>query len=412
MVTKETLLECAAAFNRISHEAFVMLRTLNEAFDKMDEDFKRRAQNLNVIDFTSFVPTAERASANVALKPNKNLAFYSSKQKNVMENKTEMPKIKNISFYKRKNGYYRAVITFKGKRKDITGKDRNDVIERAKGILEDMGGANYDFSTNFVEFSKFWFENVKKPFISSTYYYSLVNRFNALIAPVFKGKRIKQIKAVDLQVFFNKLCKSSTRNAEDAKIMLNQIFEYAVENELIKVNPMRAVIVLKHERQNGSAFSREEISEFKAKLAEVPDCKIPFLVALYTGIRPTEIPTVQVDLEKGAISVLNAKKKQYQKKDRREIPIAPQLRVYSEEIAAFNFAALRVQIMERRFKSIMPDFELRELRHTFQTYARLTCTKEVVNLWTGHVLGSDMTDKVYNHIPWEEQKKQIETLNF
>lgn len=402
MVTKETLLECAAAFNRISNEAYVMLRSLNEAFDEMDEEFKRRAQNLNVIDFTSFADSQLNS---------KNSALSSSKNKNNKEN--IMPKVKHISIYHRTDGNYHAVISFKGVRKDVVGKNKNNVIERAKDILEDLGGTvtASGLTRNFNEFARMWLETVKRPFISAVYYDTLLNRFNVHVAPHFAGKRIPQIKPFDLQCFFNALCMQTTRAAEDVKVMFNQIFEYAVGNGIIKVNPMRAVTVLRHERQNGSALSPEEIETFKNHIGDYPDFKIPFIVTLYTGIRPSEAPSVQIDLEKGAISVLNAKKKQYQKKDRREIPIIPPLMPYCAEIAAYDFSKIAsVHFWRKYFKKILPNKEPRDLRHTLQTYARLTCTKEVVNLWTGHVLGSDMTDKVYNHIPWEEQKRQAATV--
>ena len=416
MVTKDTLLECFEAFQRISQEALLMLRGLNAAFNEMDEDFKRRAQKLNIVEFPALDqsdgPLRDRQppEADSQLnKKGKNSALCSRKTKKFKEN--IMPKIKHISIYRRRDGNYHAVISFKGVRKDVVGKNKEDVIDRAKDTLEDLGGS-VGLTRNFNEFVRMWFETVKRPFISAAYYETLLNRFNVHVAPHFAGKRINQIKPFDLQCFFNALCMQTTRAAEDVKIIFNQIFEYAVGNGLIKVNPMRAVIVLKHERQNGSALERDEIETFKSKLNEVADYKIPLLVVLYTGIRPTEVPSVQIDLQKGAISVLNAKKKQYQKKDRREIPIIPPLAPYSEEIAAYNFAAIKTVTLCKAFKRVAEKYSLRDLRHTFQTYARITCSKEMVNLWTGHTLGKDMTDKVYNHIPWEEQKKQAATVFF
>ena len=50
MNSKE-LEKCFEAFQRIAQEAMLMLRDLNAAFNEMDEDFKRRAQKLNIVEF-------------------------------------------------------------------------------------------------------------------------------------------------------------------------------------------------------------------------------------------------------------------------------------------------------------------------------------------------------------------------
>lgn len=326
-------------------------------------------------------------------------------KENIMPNK-----IKHISVYKRKNGYYHAVAYINGKRKDFCGKNKNAVTQRAKEALAYLCNDVSDIY-DFYEFSQLWLKNVKKPFIGEAYFRTIVNRLNTHIYPVFKQRLIKEISPLLLQKFFNELCQKSTRNAEDVKVILNQIFEYAVGNGITTTNPMRAVKVLKHERTNGKALTPEDLKYFKLHINDYPEYRIPFLVALYTGTRPSEIPSVVLNREKGCISVLNAKKKRFQKKTRREIPILPPLLPYVDEIAAYNFSSLKsLSFWEKKFKRILPDYEPKDLRHTFQTYTRLTCSKEMVNLWTGHSLGADMTDKVYNHIPWEEQKKQAATV--
>ena len=339
-----------------------------------------------------------------ALLPRNNPKGTDSKE-NIMPNK-----IKHISVYQRKNGYYHAVAYINGKRKDFCGKNKNAVTQRAKEALAYLCNDVSDIY-DFYEFSQLWLENVKKPFVTANYYETLEYRLNNHIYPLFKNKALKDIKPFTLQKFFNELCKKSTRSAEDVKVILNQIFEYAVGNGIIATNPMRAVKVLKHERTNGKALTPEDLKYFKLHINDYPEYRIPFLVALYTGTRPSEIPSVILNREKGCISVLNAKKKRFQKKTRREIPILPPLLPYVDEIAAYDFSSLKsLSFWEKKFKRILPNYEPKDLRHTFQTYTRLTCSKEMVNLWTGHSLGADMTDKVYNHIPWEEQKKQAATV--
>ena len=403
---------CLLAFERIFNETQTMISYLNGTFDELEAEQRERLLNFRVLQFPGNDGTdADGSAANVASQPNNPALFSKPKREPKTKEKT-MPKIKNISFYVRKNGYYHAVVCFKGVRKDLVGKNKAELVQRAKDMLEELGGY-VGLPRNFNEFARLWLETVKQPFISAAYYESLISRFNAHVAPQFVNKRLKQITPLDLQKYFNALCMVSTRVAEDVKVMLSQIFEYAVGNGLIKTNPMRAVQVIRHERENGKALSREDLEYFKAHVADAGHYKIPMLVTLYTGIRPSEVPTVQLDRERGVISVLNSMKKRYQKKTRREIPIVPPLRPYIDEIAVYDFAALKsLNFWRTHFKNLLPNYDPKDLRHTFQTYARLTCTKEMVNLWTGHSLGKDMTDKVYNHIPFEEQKRQAETVIF
>lgn len=52
------------------------------------------------------------------------------------------------------------------------------------------------------------------------------------------------------------------RLCETIKTLLNNIFDYAVNNEIISKNPVKAVYVPKHYRKTGQALSRQEEKEF------------------------------------------------------------------------------------------------------------------------------------------------------
>ena len=79
-------------------------------------------------------------------------------KENIMPNK-----IKHVSVYQRKNGYYHAVAYINGKRKDFCGKNKNAVTQRAKEALAYLCNDVSDIY-DFYEFSQLWLENDKKPF--------------------------------------------------------------------------------------------------------------------------------------------------------------------------------------------------------------------------------------------------------
>lgn len=87
----------------------------------------------------------------------------------------------------------------------------------------------------------------------------------------------------------------------------------------------------------------------------------------------------------------------------RKVPILNALYDIRADIERGEWRRVNLDELHKAYVDIMGEGRLNFLRHTFQTYCRLFASKEMVNLWTGHSLGADMTDKVYNHIPPEEQ---------
>ncbi len=322
-----------------------------------------------------------------------------------------MPKLKHIYIYKREK-YYIVRINYKGMKKSLTRKNKTSAIKDAKEYLEDfMNHSNPTSLSTLNNIATFYLENLKKPFVSQLYYNSIKKNYNKHVKEQLGNLRINSLNAITLQGYFEELTSYSTRIAEDVKTLLNQVFEYAVGNQLIKVNPMRAVKVLRHVRENGQALTPEQITELKNAIKGTK-YEIPFLILLYTGVRGSEFNSLNFDFNKNTVTIKNSKLKAYQKQLTREIPILPYLLQYKDKIMLETWKDVSVNDLQKMYIKFVKVGRLNWLRHTFQTYCSLKASNELVNYWAGHSIGSNMTAKVYTHFPMDYQQEVASNITY
>lgn len=329
-----------------------------------------------------------------------NSAFYPI----IKKEEQNMPKLKNIYIYKREKYYY-GVVAYEGKKKSFTRKNKAELIAVAKQTLEEFKETTDPTKRRVLDtVTRYYLENLKKPFISENYYKTLLKNYQKHVKPKIGSLKISNITPIILQGYFEELTNYSTRIAEDVKTLLNQVFEYSVGNNFIKVNPMRAVKVLRHERVNGQALTLEQIDKLKNTIKGTK-YETVFLILLYTGVRGSELNTCEFNFETNTVTIKNSKLKQHQKEKFRTIPILTALHSFKESITKGEWKNFKIQEIERRYTDFMKEGRLNYLRHTFQTYCMLNAPNELVNYWAGHTLGKDMTSKVYTHYPMEYQQK-------
>ena len=85
----------------------------------------------------------------------------------------------------------------------------------------------------------------------------------------------------------------------------------------------------KHEREHGTALTKEEEKKLLAETAGTPYQQM-FAVGLYTGMRPNEYYTAKVE---GNFIVANNSKRKNGKTELKKIPITPMLAPYVKETA-------------------------------------------------------------------------------
>ena len=184
----------------------------------------------------------------------------------------------------------RKTFTFEGKRYDITAKTKAElnrkIVERKKELKRQSS-----YIPRFDE----WFETFMKIYkndVADRTYRSYLERANKHYLPVFKNKKINNIKHSDCQKFFNRLKGYSNNTIHKLYHDLHQIFDKAIVNGYITINPVHGVILPKGGKKSHRRITDEERKNILV-VANYHYAGLYFLLMLYCGIRPHEAAYIQ-----------------------------------------------------------------------------------------------------------------------
>ena len=271
---------------------------------------------------------------------------------------------------------------------------------------DENGNAHAFHSTTasvlFSEFATKWFENIHKIKVTEGTYYDDHSTFWKRVIPVFGDRRLRSITSADcIDLISELLATGHTRMTEHCDGLLRQVFDYAVNSELIPKNPMNAFKRVKSERENGVPLTKEEEREF-LKALEGTKYEMRYVVALYTGIRPCEISSIRIEGE--FIVAQNRKQKNQKRIVYKKIPITPMLRPYLPKLreALQNWEDLlsRSETFYRdEFRRHCPgEHTPYDLRTTFATRCQeCGASEQAVQAWMGHAPNSILA-KVYTKL--------------
>lgn len=332
---------------------------------------------------------------------------------------SKMPRLKDFKIRIMKGKYYE--IRFRRYGYDMSFSSKSLDIAKQKAfawlrLFEQEIQLNHNFAvvrekekpankknTIFGPFALSYMENVKKRMVKANTYRNLLNTFNLHLKSRFANIGIKDITPIMLQSYLSKLHDEKPRLCETIKTLLNNIFEYAVNNEIITKNPIKAVYIPKHCRTTGQALTRIEEKIFTDKIKGNKYENI-FMKMLYSGVRPCEVNTIEENINDETIKVENGKLKNYQKNKYRVLPMFLMYKSYANE----KTKRINQDKLGEEFRRICPNHTLKDLRHTFTTRAReCGIDNELVAVWTGHSLGN-ITSSVYTHFSMEFQKEQAQ----
>ena len=277
-------------------------------------------------------------------------------------------------------------------------------------VLSKSESEHFNISKNiiFKQFADDYMFKVKIKRVKSITFKTYKNYYENIIIPTFGKLSLKSIKPIFIQGFLDKIANKTPRACEDIKMLLNNVFDYAVNNGMIERNPIKAVYIKKHEREKGQALSPAEEIKFIADIKGTP-CESVFLKMLYSGVRPGEVNSIKEDPANNTITIANGKLKSYQKNLTRTIPIFPK---YAETLSKPLTKKYNLNKLREEFKKFCPNNTLKDLRHTFTTRAReCGIDNELVSVWTGHSLGN-ITSSVYTHFSMEFQQEQAKKLTY
>lgn len=324
-----------------------------------------------------------------------------------------MPKLKEGRFRITRDGLWQVRYRRDGYDIQFTAKDKKTVVDKfrewVRSVNDEKKAQLPKKTQNFGEFAERYFAEVKRANVGAGTYETQYRCLQMHVLPKLGELHVRQITPMKCQELLNGiLSEGKGRTAETVKFILGEVLNAAVGEKLISDSPMKYVKIPKHQRQNGTALSSEEIRRFLEACENSPYRK-QFAVYLYTGIRRNELHGAVFEGE--FIVVPCGKCRKGQKQQHRKIPLAPALRGYlplsAEELAVEN------DVLTGNFKKLCPAHHLYDLRHTFTTRALESgICKPLVDVWTGHKDNRDMTATVYTHFTDEFQVREMEKLDY
>lgn len=256
-------------------------------------------------------------------------------------------------------------------------------IQRLQEADRNGGSPAPAVPTNFDSFANYFFENFYKRKVTPSTHRIALNQFKNHLYPHFKSTALRKITPKQCQELIDRIeTEGKGRTVDDVCSLLNMIFKAAIKHNILVNNPMDMVFHSKHEREHGSALSKDEELKLLESVKGTPQ-ELSFAVALYTGMRPNEYETAVIEGQ--FIKARNSKRKNG-KIEYKKIPITPMLRPYLVGVDELKFSSVRV--MRDRFGKIFPDRRLYDLRTTFYTRCQECNVAPVArDEFVGHSLG-------------------------
>ncbi len=216
--------------------------------------------------------------------------------------------------------------------------------------------------TNFHDFTMYYYENFRRRKVSAKTLENDGYRYRNHLKPEFGEMDLKDITSAQCQQFLDRYeQKGQTKTNTELYSMLNGIFKMAIAHNIITMNPLAIVIQANHKCKHGKALTKEEEKLLLEKSADTKYQTI-FAVMLYTGLRPNELYTVEI--QKDFIKAKNSKRKGG-KIEYKKIPISKMLRRYLKGVEKLEVPTL--EYVRYNFNDILPNHILYDLRTTFYT---------------------------------------------
>lgn len=204
--------------------------------------------------------------------------------------------------YKRKDGLYEKIISTKGKRIYFHGRTEREVFKKikeytegaAKGRLFKEVSAGWE-DTHFTEIAFYTVECYKKPLADVNVY--------------FGEEHINSINPIDIQTYINEFAKGKARQTVKLRLtVLRQIFDYAVLNGELSVNPAIVIKVPKTCKTSKRELPADNDIEIIKASTALPFGLFAFL-SIYTGCRRGEALALtyeDIDRDKKVIRITKA----------------------------------------------------------------------------------------------------------
>ena len=266
----------------------------------------------------------------------------------------------------------------------------------------------------FAEYAQEWLklkEQTTKPSTFKEY----SRMFAVDLRPTFGHLYLTEINRPLVQQYLFKFVEAEKyRTAEKLKLMLNCIFDMAVEDFNL-ASPMKKIVLPYHESKKGSALKKEE----EKKLVEYcrnrkDDVASALLVLLYFGLRQSELSSLKI-LDGNTLECETSKERMGRNVTLRYIPFTPIFKKVQDFVDFEKARTVNIYKLRSAFKRLFPQHHPHELRYITRC-KECGVNPELVMLWDGHSGDKDVktsaVDRGYTDYSKEYILSEAEKVNY
>lgn len=152
-----------------------------------------------------------------------------------------------------------------------------------------------------------WLWDYKEPFVrENTFEYTYRQPLNSHLLPYFRHFKLSDISNSMIQVFFNNKRSCSISALSKMRLCLNQMFECAIANGIIKYNPCTTVkISSTQEKKQSTIYTAQEVEDI-INLCYIHRFGLYIHILVRMGLRVSELCGLKwedINLEKGTMSI-------------------------------------------------------------------------------------------------------------
>lgn len=187
----------------------------------------------------------------------------------------------------------RKSFTYEGKRIDVYGKTEKELTRKMYEKIESLKRSEIQIESSMTvrawsdQFIKAYKQNCMKDYVLDNYKYQLDHYILEEIGNV----KLKNVRPLMCQNVLNALEGKSTSLIHKVRVQMNEMFEKAVENDLINKNPAKSITEPKGTKNTRRALTAREEAAFLAA-AKKHNHGLLFMFMWGCGCRPSEAENI------------------------------------------------------------------------------------------------------------------------